>query len=236
MFENRSLDTMLGWLYPDGELPLTVLPPGSSPYFDGLRPDMANPSGSGAAVLVTPAVANSRVPDPDPQETFVNVTEQIFGPPLAPMHGFVLNYETTDTSDASQVMQCHGTAQLPVLSQLARAYAVSDAWFAPVPNQTWPNRAFAHAGTSNGHVDNSQSVPGDELSKLPDPFKWDVRTIYNVLDELGLPWAVYHDTTLVSSLTRASLPKLWDESLSSHFHHFYMDASRLPREIVCAGG
>ncbi|MEX3557400.1 MAG: hypothetical protein VB135_02930 [Burkholderia sp.] len=25
-------------------------------------------------------MANSRVPDPDPQETFDNVTEQIFGP------------------------------------------------------------------------------------------------------------------------------------------------------------
>ncbi|MEX3582765.1 MAG: hypothetical protein VB137_09335 [Burkholderia sp.] len=29
IFENRSLGTMLGWLYPDGEAPLTVLPPGS---------------------------------------------------------------------------------------------------------------------------------------------------------------------------------------------------------------
>ncbi|MEX3611885.1 MAG: hypothetical protein VB124_02430 [Burkholderia sp.] len=29
IFENRSLGTMLGWLYPDGEPLLTVRPPGS---------------------------------------------------------------------------------------------------------------------------------------------------------------------------------------------------------------
>ena len=36
MLENRSLDNLLGWLYPAGSQ-LNVYPQGSSPNFDGLR-------------------------------------------------------------------------------------------------------------------------------------------------------------------------------------------------------
>jgi phospholipase C len=227
MFENRSLDTFLGWLYPDGERPKCVLPAGSSPHFDGVTDEMSNPLRSGERIFVTRSTANVRVPDPDPQETLVNVHEQIFGskdgttPSPSPMQGFVRNYQTTSTHDPSQVMQCHSAEQLPVLFALARAYAVSDAWFASVPSQTWPNRAFAHAGTSNGHINNGR-LPADH----PDPFQWDVRTIFNVLEDAGTPWTVYHDTTVVPSLTRTMFPKLWEESLSPRFKSFsrFVDA------------
>lgn len=104
-----------------------------------------------------------------------------------------------------------------MLATLARSYAVSDAWFASVPSQTWPNRAFAHAGTSNGHVDNGSP---------PDPLKWDVPTIFNVLVPVGASWSVYSDTILTPSLTRTMFPKLWDVTLSSHFKGFpaFVDA------------
>jgi phospholipase C len=114
---------------------------------------------------------------------------------------------------------------LPVLSALARSYAVSDAWFASVPSQTWPNRAFAHAGTSNGNVNNGGAIP--------DPFDWNVPTIFNVLESRGESWSVYTDTTLVPSLTRSMFPKLWDPWLDAHFEGFsgFVDAcekDRLP--------
>ncbi|CAB3791130.1 alkaline phosphatase family protein [Pararobbsia alpina] len=239
MLENRSLDTLLGWLYAQGERPNVVLPAGSPATFDGLRPDMWNPSDPGfynggptAQVFVKQSASQPTVPDPDPQETFDNVTYQIFGPgpvsPLTPntMKGFVINYATTSTQDASQVLEGYSTAQLPVLAALARSYAVSDAWFASVPTQTWPNRAFAHAGTSNGNVNNGDAIP--------DPFDWDVPTIFNVLESQGDSWSVYTDTTLVPSLTRAMFPKLWDPWLDSHFEGFgaFVDAcekDRLPR-------
>ena len=232
MFENRSLDTMLGWLYPDGDLPQRVLPRGSSPAFDGLRADFSNPSRSGKRIFVTGSVSNTGVPDPDPQETFFNVDAQIFGPrdgitpPLPPMQGFVLNYQTTPTRDPSQVMQAHSPIQVPVLSSLARSYAVSDAWFASVPSQTWPNRAFAHAGTSNGHVNNETFTRNPGTRGLPDPFEWNMRTIFNVLEDADVPWAIYHDTTVIPSLTRTMFPQLWLESLSPRFKRFsaFVDA------------
>src|SRR5215469_2410485 len=224
MLENRSLDNMLGTLYAAGSRPTRVLPAGSATEFDGVRPGLTNPANSGyfdgdppQNVALDAATASSTVPDPDPEETFVNVTYQIFGPevpgstPRWPMQGFVVNYAQTGAGDATQIMQCHSPQQVPVLAMLARSYAVSDAWFASVPSQTWPNRAFAHTGTSNGHVDNGNP---------PDPLLWDVPTIFNVLDTAGKSWAVYRGNPLVPSLVRTMFPRLWPVSFDEHFHVF----------------
>src|SRR5215469_16355836 len=127
------------------------------------------------------------------------------------MQGFVVNYAQTGAADAAQIMQCHRTEQVPVLAMLARSYAVSDAWFASVPSQTWPNRAFAHAGTSNGHVDNG--CP-------PDPFEWQVRTIFNVLGDTDASWAVYSAALVTPSLTLTMFPTLWDAKYRANFQHF----------------
>lgn len=220
MLENRSLDNILGTLYQDAS-PSHFLPEGSPATFDGLRAGLSNPSNAGffagdppQSVPVKTSAASLTVPDPDPKETFANVSYQLFGPdppsskPRWPMQGFVINYATTTTSDPTQVLQCHSPEQVPVLAQLARNYAVSDAWFASVPSQTWPNRAFLHAGTSNGRVDNGTP---------PDPLKWNVPTIFNVLESLGVSWTVYHDTVLVPPLTRTMFPSLWPISLDDRF-------------------
>jgi phospholipase C len=39
------------------------------------------------------------------------------------------------------------------LAELARQFATCTRWFCPVPGETWPNRNFVHAGTSDGAVD-----------------------------------------------------------------------------------
>jgi phospholipase C len=214
MFENRSFDTMLGALYADGAGPLNFLPPASADTpFNGLTAGLSNLSGSGATILASTPASTATLPDPDPQETFENVREQLLGKTAGalPMSGFVVNYETTKPTDASQVMQCHSPDQLKVLSTLARSYAVSDAWFASVPSQTWPNRAFAHAGTSNGHVDNGTP---------PDPFDWQVRTIFNVLGDADASWAVYSAALITPSLTLTMFPTLWDAKYRPNFQHF----------------
>ncbi|MEO6921265.1 MAG: alkaline phosphatase family protein [Collimonas sp.] len=230
MFENRSLDNMLGWLYADGGAPAAVLPAAGAAQFDGLRADLWNPANAGyfggeapQKIMVGRGTASSTVPDPDPAETFDNVTYQLYGPhgvaaaPLYPMQGFVVNYATTETDDATQIMHCHDCDQLPVLAALAQQYAVSDAWFASVPSQTWPNRAFAHAGTSNGRINNGSP---------PDPLAWDVPTVYNVLQSLDVSWSIYSDTLVTPSLTRTMFPKLWDPLLNEHFSRFteFVDA------------
>jgi phospholipase C len=53
------------------------------------------------------------------------------------------------------VMRCFAPENLPVLTTLAREYALCDGYFSSVPGPTLPNRAFAHCASSNGSVDNN---------------------------------------------------------------------------------
>ena len=225
MLENRSFDNICGWLYSDPkQQPSIFLPPDSPKVYAGLNPDLWNPSNAdyfngqpAKQVRVVKGTTSHTVPDPDPEETFDNVTYQLYGPqapgadPKWPMQGFVVNYEKTKAGDPDQIMQTYSPDQVPVISALARNYAVSDAWFCSVPSQTWPNRAFVHAGTSNGNVNNGE---------FPDPFCWDVRTIFNVLSDMGVDWKVYSDALVAPSLTRTMFPKLWDPLLDGQFQHF----------------
>jgi phospholipase C len=222
MLENRSLDNMCGWLYTNTTPPALYLPSGSAQQYDGLNTGLWNPSNPGyfngqppVQVPVAQGTTNYFIPNPDPEETFDNVTYQLYGPAKATlqttMKGFVVNYQYATAGDADQIMQGYTPNQVPVISQLARNYAISDAWFCSVPSQTWPNRAFVHAGTSNGNVNNGNP---------PDPLKWDVNTIFNVLKSLNVSWNVYSDAEVAPSLTRTMFPKLWDPFLDGHFHGF----------------
>ncbi len=234
MLENRSLDNLCGWLY-SSQAPNLFLPGDSPAAFDGLTTAMFNPSNAdyfagkpAVPVFAAQGASSATAPDPDPQETFDDVTRQIYGPdgwssaPPHPMQGFVLDYATVSgVGDPGRIMQAHLPSQVPVLSQLALGFAISDAWFAPVPSQTWPNRAFAHTGTSNGRVNNGEP---------PDPLQWDVPTIFNVLSSQNVEWAVYSDTLITPSLTRTMFPALWGEEAGDHFHGFGAF------EQDCAGG
>jgi phospholipase C len=221
MFENRSFDNLCGWLYADDVQPKVFLPEGSPEIYDGLKSDFSNPSSFTPPmqpIPVTKGTTSSTVPNPDPEETFDNVTEQLYGPdgptptPRFPMRGFVVNYEKTKSGDPNQIMQTYMPEQLPVMSALARNYAISDAWFCSVPSQTWPNRAFVHAGTSNGNINNGE---------VPDPLCWEVDTIFNVLRQTGNSWSVYSDAPIIEpSLTRTMFPKLWSPFLDGHFQRF----------------
>ena len=225
MLENRSFDNICGWLYKAGTKPQPsqFLPPSSAKEYDGLKLSYFNPANplyfkgqSANTVRIFDQAASTTDPDPDPEETFSNVTYQLFGPetPSAnatwPNLGFVVDYaKATGRNGPVEIMKPFSPAQLPVISALAANFAVSDRYFCSVPSQTWPNRSFVHAGTSNGNVNN-----GD----IPNPFDWDVRNIFNVLEDLGADWRVYSDAGVVPSLTRLMFPNLWP--YGDHFHDF----------------
>jgi phospholipase C len=184
--------------------------PSNASYFDGQPP---------VRVPVVEGCTDNTIPNPDPEETFDNVTYQIYGPegpkenPKWPMSGFVVNYEraTFSVSAAGQIMESYRSSQVPVISALAQNYAVSDAWFCSVPSQTLPNRSFFHTGTSNGNVDNGAPA---------DPYDWNVPSIFNLFDAVGGSWAVYSNAILAPPLTRTFLPGLWDRSYHDHFQDF----------------
>lgn len=204
MLENRSFDCLLGALYP------------ASSGFDGLSGTETNLDLNGKPVPVWNSRgtddATMSIPTPDPGELFTDMNEQIFGAssietptPPPPMSGFVTNYmkQTGDPSSTyipQSVMHYFLPEQVPVISRLARQFAVSDRWHASAPCQTWPNRFFAHTATAAGYENND-----------PPHFPYEMPTIFNRLEEFGRPWKIYfHDVPQTLSLAA-----LW-----AHAAHF----------------
>jgi len=225
MMENRSLDNLLGWLYTDSQKgPLAYFPQGAGIPYDGLSPgkyfNQLDGEGSPLVYATHPPTAwpscpqPSQTPTPDPHEEFEFVTKQLFGAkapvPGAPadMSGFLENYATTNAGHASagQIMQGFGPEDVPIITRLARSFAVSDRWFASAPTQTWPNRGFVHTGSSDGHINNENYEP------------YANRTIFNALEDSGKTWGVFHDTDIVPSLTHVQFTQLWDKA--SNFQKF----------------
>jgi phospholipase C len=229
---------MVGYVYADQEnRPPINIPAAAPTTYDGLtKPtpdsDFWNPANASffqtppaapEKIPVTRGVTDPRMPTPDPGEQFVHITAQLFEPKIVPadntpnqMKGFAVDYGSLKDCTAANIMQCYNITDVPVITALARNYAISDRWFASCPAQTWPNRALAHLGTSRGKVNNAPN----------DPLHYDAPTIFNVLESLTfapwgelVTWGVYNDTIL-PSLTRLQLPKLWDPVLDGHFHFF----------------
>ncbi len=196
MLENRSFDQMLGFLYADAN---NLSPSGQQ--YDGLTGTESNPDGTGRDIFVYKIESNSHhaylMPGADPGEGFYNTNTQLFGtqhpkPGTKPTNkGFVANFKDAIAADrakhypdtlpdtiSAEIMGMYAPETLPVMSALARAYAVCDRWFASVPTQTIPNRAFAAAGTSQGRLDN-------HVKSFTCP------SIFGHLSASKIDWAIY---------------------------------------------
>ncbi len=212
MLENRSFDNLLGWLYADSNnQPRRNIPvqQGGPPTYEGLSMDTywnTNPAGdhdkpSAKRVYATRGTTGQKwwnLPNPNPHEVFPYFLEQMFGTEHpasgqnASMTGFLANYARLGKPNPEQIMQSYSPEQVPVLSQLAKSFAVCDRWFASLPCETWPNRSFVHAGTSFGRLNNLEheyidfGVPTSTIYAGK-------RTIFDVLDEQHISWKVYSD-------------------------------------------
>jgi phospholipase C len=208
MLENRSFDSMLGTLYP------------ASPQFDGLTGNENNLDPGGVAIPVWNCPGTDRttmtIPDPDPGELWEDINTQLFETPTVPvpaftftMGGFVKNYlsqaiKAPGTYDPRAVMHHFSPQQVPVISQLARQFAVCDRWFASAPCQTWPNRFFVHACSANGYENND-----------PPHFPYAMDTVFNQLERGGIKsWKIYYNDIALSH----ALARLW--LLADHFRYY----------------
>jgi phospholipase C len=220
MLENRSFDHMLGFLYTDEG---NVSPSGQP--FEGLTGKESNPGQSGKSVPVfkiKPTDKNAYyMPGADPGEGYYATNSELFGsknaptPPVATNKGFLkdfaytLGWEEKKPSWAKEIMP--GTVannimgmftpeMLPVLSGLARGYAVCDQWYCSLPTETMPNRAFANAATSQGHMDDATK-------------SYTVQSIFGLLGQHNVSWAIYgYDS---EPLTRLNFP---DTTSADHSH------------------
>ncbi len=197
MLENRSFDHMLGFLYTAGG---NVSPSGQS--YEGLTGTESNPGQSGKPITVFRVEAGTPgayfKPGADPGEGYMAANDQLYGSVKGPAsesdpptgQGYVKDFAYTlgwqaregwpivPGTVAGDIMGCFAPEALPVLSGLARGYAVCDHWFASVPTETLPNRAFACAATSQGHMD-------DKTHTFTAP------SIFGLLGSHGLSWAIH---------------------------------------------
>lgn len=227
MLENRSFDSLLGWLYEDHEPSLNIPPvaPGGR-RFEGLQGLDLNAFVNVAGALASPPIRGSsglNVPPVDPGESFSHVNIQLFekdpvGPDDVPtMKGYLQDFVGILTSDFKDydptffgklIMESYTPEQLPVLNGLAAHYAVCDMWFCSVPSQTNPNRAFSICGTSMGLVDNGYLEEDPRLVKIEGLVKEKIGddrfrapTIWNALYEGGLrssdDWMIFWQSAII---------------------------------------
>ena len=142
MMENRSFDHMLGGLNGVGGI-------------DGLSGTETNPDTNGNLVKVEPKAQYQGQLDPDPDHHFAAVHKQIFAGGTTPsMQGFVQSYfdQQRDVNQSKKIMYYFAPEKLPVLTALVKEFCTFNRWFSSIPGPTLCNRAFAHYGTSFGHV------------------------------------------------------------------------------------
>ena len=222
MLENRSFDQMLGFLYTS-----TGNRSASGDAFEGLTGTESNPDDTGKEITVYPIDDTSPhpylMPGADPGEGFYNTNFQLFSTddPAAGAvptnRGFVINFkaaiasdeaknfkDTLPGTDPSEIMGMYSPEMLPVMSGLAKGFAVCDHWFASAPTQTIPNRAFAAAATSQGHLDNQVKV-------------FTCPSIFGLLTKSSVDWAIYGYNR--DPLTRLDYSDT-QQADESHFGHF----------------
>jgi len=241
MFENRSLDNVLGRLYR----------PEDGKTFEGvIGKDLTNPIPEWAEhdadrkVVPYTVATDMDSPNPDSGEEYPHTNTQLYNilseenrfklgeditaPWNAPkpgqtptMDGYVTDYISTFTAEMgrqptydeySQIMTGFTPEQVPVLNGLARGFGVFDHWFCEVPSQTFMNRSFWTAATSSGMTVNSPAT------------KWltnnTAETIFNRLEDHGKSWKVYVAEPMQFSATAIiHYPRL-KERLATHFLPF----------------
>jgi phospholipase C len=222
MLENRSFDQLLGFLYESNDNKSAT-----NQSFEGLTGNEFNLDEVGRVVKVFKIDHNSKhpylMPGADPGEGFHNTNYQLFStddpaPGTQPKNdGFVKNFKASIASDQakhykdslpgtlpSDIMGMYTPEMLPVMSGLAKGFAVCDHWFASAPTQTIPNRAFAGAATSQGHLDNKVKI-------------FTCPSIFGRLSDANIDWAIYGYNS--DPMTRHDFPDT-QEADESHFGHF----------------
>jgi phospholipase C len=200
MMENRSFDHMLGGLKKQ------------DPRINGLTGNESNLDTTNEPVKAQPKAQFQGQLDPDPDHHFPGVHQQLYfgttGPPGPPsMNGFIQSYfqQQKDADHARKIMYYFPPEKLPVLSTLARSFAVFNGWFSSIPGPTICNRAFAHYGTSFGKV-------GMDLFYENVPFK----NIYDRMWGAGHTAKIYYFDQTSSTMEIVNLLKNQPQNFATY--------------------
>jgi phospholipase C len=214
---------------PVGQTGFRGVPPGASnPDLAGAPVYAHNQTTPTSVGGTGPSYSPTTIPLVDPGEYFKDMAQQLIGLDAVPTsppwrgysprdpnaaQGYVKNYAKLDgigqttppPGNQRDVMNYFTPAQLPVSAFLAYSYGLSDEWFAPVPSQTYVNRAFAlsAAPAVSGHLVPFSLIDDAQYYDPLEPIR-EMPTILSQLDEAfsgggaeGPFWKVYfHDYSI----------------------------------------
>ena len=110
----------------------------------------------------------------------------------SPNDGFVRVNDATEQPDTSgesptedETMGYYTQDDLPFYYALAETFAINDRYFSSVLGPTFPNRAYALAATSFGHLNTAEQFPP------PGGYRPINGTILDLLDQHGIFWVNY---------------------------------------------
>lgn len=203
MLENRSFDHMLGFARLSGIDAATGAPTDADDLRTGTHFNIDPADPTKPVLASTPADFAIPAVDKDPPHEFLNALEQLAGagaqfpdpvtnsyPASINNSGFISAYRGAGGPDPAKIMHCFTTRQVPVLTALAREFAVCDRWFSSLPGPTWPNRFFAHAASSGG-LDDSPSGFEVATSTLVDGYRFWNGTIFDRLEAACIGWEIF---------------------------------------------
>ncbi len=210
MLENRSFDHVLGFSGISGINGLNRNANFNSDPSDGI-PIYAQ--------TVNPPAYRLSSADGDPGHELYNTFRQLTGQKIAnnsfpqsgysaiPLtnKGFVMDYALyAKSQNPEKAMYCFSPEQVPVITTLAKEFAVCDCWYSSLPGPAVPNQFFFHAGTS-GSLDTSLDILSETIDFFS-PVTFKNGTIFKLIDELAdtpgnsdLEWHIYKDGFLALS-------------------------------------
>jgi len=168
----------------------------------------------------------------DPGHEFADILQQLCGPgtqyvapnyPTIDLSGFAATYATSadektglpTSGEIGDIMACfNAPSLLPNINRLATNYVICDHWFSSLPGPTWPNRFYVHGASSaywnsGGQyyqsLDDSPTSTQMGLWESVDGFIYQSGSIYDALDNAGIPWMIYYDDSLALS---GSIPQV----------------------------
>jgi len=198
--ENRSFDHMFGFSGLTGVDP-TGAPTVFNAGFDPAVTGNIDPNTAATVTVSSPADFQLKGIDEDPGHEFANTlvalcgkgavyTPALGGYPPVDNSGFIQNYLDGGSSMPGRIMHSFDPGQIPILSALAREFAICDQWFSSLPGPTWPNRFFQLAATSGG-LDDSPSSLDVVSSTTVAGYEFQNGNIFDLLDANCIDWTIF---------------------------------------------
>lgn len=227
MLENRAFDHMLGWMTRGGEFGDTRV--------DGLKGGECNPidvtKPDGDKFCVNDEALD--VAPYDPCHGFMDTTERIFGcktdlSPGTPCNDMKMTNGTATMSgfvaggikrghDGHNELTMWPPEKVPIITTLAKEYALFDRFFCSHPGSTYPNRQFVLSGTAHGMTDTGDAVP---------PGGFPQKTLLRSFEEAGLDWRLYYAESLAWAIFMGDVQRESAKPNIKEMDSFYADAKK----------